>query len=204
MVEFHLLLIFALSTILLMLTPGPNMALIVANSLAYGARWGVLTVVATCSASMLQLLLVAVGMASVVTSLGAWFVWMRWAGVVYLVALGIQQWRAPAPELGGVRPQPRSMRRIFLRAVLVSLTNPKTFLFYAAFFPQFLSPTKPAGPQLLLLAGLYVLIAFAIDSVWAMGADRVRVLVGRRSRIANRASGTVLIGAGVALAMERV
>jgi homoserine/homoserine lactone efflux protein len=203
MPELHLLPAFVAAVAVLMLIPGPNVALIVANSLAYGARWGVLTVLATSSASMLQLGLVALGMASLISELGAWFDWIRWAGVVYLVLLGIQQWRAPPADLSAVRPQPRSLARIFGRAAAVALTNPKTLLFYAAFFPQFVSAKTPAGPQFAVLAGLYLLVALAIDSVWALTAARLRGAFRTRARLPNRASGAVLIGAGVGLAVAR-
>ena len=203
MPDLHLLPAFALAVTILMLIPGPNVALIVANSLAYGARWGVLTVVATSSAGMLQLGLVALGMASIVAELGGWFEYLRWAGVAYLMVLGIQQWRVAPLEMDSVRPQPRSARRIFVRAILVAVTNPKTLLFYAAFFPQFLSSERAPGPQLLVLAALYLLIALGIDCVWALSAARMRKALDRRARHLNRVSGAVLIGAGVGLALER-
>ncbi len=199
----HLLPAFALAVTVLMLIPGPNVALIVANSLAYGSRWGVLTVCATSAAGIAQLFLVALGMASVLSELGGWFEWVRWAGVLYLVLLGVQQWRAPPPQLGDVRPQPRSVSRIFGRAAIVSVTNPKTLLFYAAFFPQFLSPDRPAGPQLMVLAALYLVISVVVDCGWALAAARVRRALGTRLRFANRVSGTVLVGAGVGLALRR-
>ncbi len=186
-----------------MLLPGPNVALIVANSLAYGARWGLLTVLATSSASIMQLALVAIGMASVVEQLGGWFGLLRWAGVAYLVVLGIQQWRAIPPDLDGVRPQPRSARGIFVRAIMVSLTNPKTLLFYAAFFPQFIDPARPAATQVAVLAALYLAMALMIDSVWAFSAAKVRFVFGGRARMFNRASGVVLIGAGLGMALDR-
>jgi homoserine/homoserine lactone efflux protein len=202
MPDLQLLPAFALAVTVLMLIPGPNVALIVANSLAYGARWGVLTVLATSSAGMVQLALVAVGMASVVARLGDWFEWVRWVGVAYLLVLGIQQWRARPPDLLGVRPQPRSIGRIFARAAVVSVTNPKTLLFYAAFFPQFLSPARPPGPQLVMLAGLYLMIAVVVDCAWAMTAARVRGALGRRAAYQNRVSGAVLIGAAVGLGLS--
>jgi homoserine/homoserine lactone efflux protein len=202
-VDWHLLPAFVAATAVLMLIPGPNVALIVANSLAYGARWGLLTVLATSAASMVQLGLVALGMASVLGQLGGWFEWVRWAGVAYLVFIGVQQWRAIPADLTGVLPQKRSVSRIFARAAAVSVTNPKTLLFYGAFFPQFVSPSAPAGPQLAALAGLYLLIAVGIDSAWAVTASRLRGAIGSRSRLPNRASGVVLIGAGVGLALSR-
>lgn len=199
----HLLPAFILAVAALMTLPGPNMALIVANSLAYGARWGVLTVLATCTASMVQLLLVAVGMATAVSQLGGWFEWLRWAGIAYLLVIGLQQWFAPPPDLSGVRAQPKSLTRIFLRAAMVSVTNPKTLLFYAAFFPQFLAPDRPVAPQLLTLAGLYLVIALVLDSLWAMIASQIRRVIGRRAGLINRASGAVLISAGLGLALKR-
>lgn len=203
MPDVNLLPAFILATTALMLLPGPNVALIVANSLAYGARWGLLTVVATSGASMIQLALVSLGMASIVEQLGGWFGWLRWAGVVYLVVLGIQQWHSQPAALDGVRPQARSARAIFLRAIVVSLTNPKTLLFYAAFFPQFLDPARPVITQFLALAGLYLFMALAIDSVWAFGAAQLRILFGVRARLFNRASGVVLMSAGIGLALDR-
>ena len=199
----HLLPAFVLATAVLMLIPGPNLALIVANSLAYGARWGVLTVCATCSASMLQLLLVGLGMAELVQHMGEWFVWVRWSGVVYLVVLGIQQWRAPGADLSGVHAQPRSLGQIFGRAIAVALTNPKTLLFYAAFFPQFVAPDAPALPQWLALAGIYLVIAFVLDSAWALTSSRLRGVLRTRPQLRSRISGGVLIGAGLGLAIER-
>lgn len=203
MPDLHLIPAFIAATVALMLLPGPNVALIVANSLAYGARWGLLTVIATSSASMMQLALVAVGMASVVEQLGGWFGWLRWAGVIYLVILGVQQWRMIPPDLTAVRPQPRSARGIFIRAIVVSLTNPKTLLFYAAFFPQFVDPSRSAGSQIFFLAALYLVMALLVDSVWAFSAAKVRGVFGGRARLFNRASGVVLIGAGLGLALDR-
>ncbi len=203
MPDLELLPAFVLATAVLMMIPGPNLALIVANSLAYGARWGILTVLATSTASMLQLALVGVGMAELLGRLGGWFEIVRWMGVAYLVLLGVQQWRAASADLAGVRPQPRSAAGIFARAILVSLTNPKTLLFYGAFFPQFIAPSQPAGPQLLVLAAIYLAVALVLDSLWALAADRVRGVLGAHARLRNRVSGGLLMGSGVGLALAR-
>lgn len=203
MPDLGLLPAFVLATTLLMLLPGPNVALIVANSVAYGARWGVLTVLATTSAGVGQLLLVGLGMAELLGHAGDWLGWVRWLGAAYLVVLGVQQWRAVPRDLSDVPAQPRSARLIFVRAALVSLTNPKTLLFYGAFFPQFVAADRPAGPQLAALAALYVVIALTVDTLWAVGAARARLLLGRHARLRNRVSGGVLIGAGVGLAVAR-
>jgi threonine/homoserine/homoserine lactone efflux protein len=187
-----------------MLIPGPNVALIVSNSLAHGSRQGMLTALATSSASIAQLLLVSIGMASAVSQLGHWFGLFRWFGVAYLVLIGIQQWRARPPPLAQPgQPARQSIRSIFAKAATVSVLNPKTLLFYAAFFPQFLAADRPVAPQLAVLATLYLLIALTIDCLWAIGAGQFRSLLGAGSRLFNRISGGVLIGAGLGLALDR-
>ena len=156
MPDLHLLPTFVLATAVLMLIPGPNVALIVANSIAYGARWGVLTVLATSTASMLQLALVALGMAELVGHLGDWFEWVRWAGVAYLVVLGIQQWRAVPADLEHVRPQPRSLGRIFGRAVAVSLTNPEDAAVLWGVLPAIHHARRPARAAIAGVGGRFI------------------------------------------------
>lgn len=100
---------------LLILMPGPNVALIVANSIAHGARYGLLTVAGTSSAMLIQLALVVFGLTAIVSFLAAWFEWLRWLGVVYLLYLGVRTWRAPAIDLTKTDAQPRSLRAIYAR-----------------------------------------------------------------------------------------
>ena len=200
----HLLPGFLLAVTVLMLIPGPNVALIVANSVAYGVRYGLLTVIGTCSAMVLQLLLTGLGLTELLGQAGTLFGWVRWAGVAYLVVLGVRQWRAPVVDLTRTPPQPRSPRTIFGRAVLVSLTNPKTLLFYGTFFPQFIVPGRAIGLQVAVLSGLFVAVALAVDGgFWAVLAGRLRGLLARRGRLRNRLSGGVLVGAGLGLALRR-
>jgi homoserine/homoserine lactone efflux protein len=175
-----LYLAFVLATILLMLIPGPNVALIIANSVAYGTRFGLLTVAGTASAMVVQLALTAFGLAAALGTLGAWLEWLRWLGVAYLLVLGVRQWRTPPADLTRVPAQPRSARRIFARGLLVSLTNPKTLFFYGAFFPQFIVAGRAPGPQAALLAGTFLALALLIDGLWAMLAGRARAVLARR------------------------
>jgi threonine/homoserine/homoserine lactone efflux protein len=203
MLDPHLLAAFVLAVTVLMLIPGPNVALIVANSVAYGPRFGLLTVAGTSSAMLPQLALTALGMTGLLGALGAGFAWLRWVGVVYLVYLGVAQWRAPPVDLTRTAPEPRSARAIYLRAVLVSLSNPKTLLFYGAFFPQFISIDRPLAPQVVLLCATFLVIAAGLDAAWAMLAGRARGLLAARATLRNRLSGGMLIGAGVGLALAR-
>jgi len=192
---------FVLATAILILIPGPNVSLIVANSIAYGTRNGLLTVAGTSAAIVLQLALTALGLTATLDLLAVWFEWIRWVGVAYLLYLGVRQWRAAPVDLTRIRPQPRSVRAITLRGFLISLTNPKTLLFYGAFFPQFLSLDAPIGPQVAVLSLTFLAIAVGLDSTWALLAGRVRGVLAIRGRLRNRLSGGFLIGAGIGLAL---
>jgi threonine/homoserine/homoserine lactone efflux protein len=203
MIDPSLYLGFIAAVTVLMLIPGPNVALIVANSVAHGPRYGLLTVAGTSAAMVLQLGLVGLGMTQFLGMLGAGFEGLRWIGVAYLLYLGIAQWRAPVVDLTRTRPERKSPQAVFTRALLVSMTNPKTLLFYGAFFPQFVSADRAFLPQVVLLSATFVLLAVLLDGSWALAAGRARHLLASRGRLRNRISGGMLIGAGAVLAMAR-
>ncbi len=193
---------FVAATLLLMLMPGPNVALIVGNSVAFGTRMGLATVAGTASAMVPQLALTGWGMASLLNASGAGFAVLRWLGVAYLIGLGLRQFLAPAAQHARLPARPLALT-LWARGFFVSLTNPKTLLFYAAFFPQFVSRRAPAGLQLLVLAMTFLTLAVVIDSLWAIAAGRTRRWLAGHSRWHNRISGGVLMGAGLALALAR-
>lgn len=208
MVSADLYLAFILATAILIAIPGPNVTLIIAHSVGYGARRAMMTVMGTQIAQAAQLAFVILGMTTLVGLFAAVFEWLRWAGVIYLVWLGVQHWRAkPAPQDGDLAAAPRSVRgrRLFWQGALVAATNPKTWLFYAAFFPQFVDPARPLGAQLLILSATYLAIATALDSSYALVAGRMGRWLREtaRERLLGRITGTLLIGAGVWLATLR-
>jgi hypothetical protein len=89
MIDPSLFVAFAAAVTLLMLFPGPNVSLLVANSIAYGPKYGFLTLAGTVSAMVVQLCLTAFGMTEILSTMGLWFGWLRWIGVVYLIYLGV-------------------------------------------------------------------------------------------------------------------
>lgn len=194
---------FVAATVVLMLIPGPNVGLIVANSVAHGARYGLLTVAGTASAIVVQLALTVLGTGAVLAVLAGWFEWLRWLGVAYLVYLGVKTWRAPPIDLADTAPQSCNVNAIYLRGFLVSLTNPKTLLFYAAFLPQFIVPGGQTAGQMLLLSATFLGIAMILDGCWALLAGRLRPVLSASGRLRNRISGGLLLGAGLGLALAR-
>jgi threonine/homoserine/homoserine lactone efflux protein len=198
-----LYLAFVVAVVVLIVVPGPNVALIVANSVAHGARYGLVTVAGTSSAMVVQLALTVFGMTALLGWLAAWFEILRWLGVAYLAYLGWRAWTAPAHDLSAARAQPRSAWTIYGRGVLVSLANPKTLLFYAAFLPQFVAPGGDATAQLALLAATFLGLAIVLDGVWALLAARAGGLLATRGRLHQRLTGGLLIGAAAGLALAR-
>jgi threonine/homoserine/homoserine lactone efflux protein len=193
---------FVAATIVLMLIPGPNVALITANSIRHGPRWGLVTVAGTCAAMIPQLALTALGMTEALGLAGRWFVVLRWVGVAYLLWLGVQAWGGASHEAVSATDGRAPLGAVFLNGFLVSATNPKTLLFYAAFFPQFVAADHRAG-QLWLLAATFLVLAAVIDCGWALLAGRLRGVLASHSRLRGRMTGAVLIAAGAGLAVAR-
>lgn len=203
--NLELYLAFVLATAVLIVIPGPNVTLIVANGMAYGARRALVTVAGTQAAQAVQLVVVALGLASLMAVMAHWFEWLRWFGVAYLLWLGVQRWRARPVGEGPADPPGARPRVLFWQGFLVSLTNPKVLFFYAAFFPQFVDPALPAGPQLAVLCASFLVIAALLDGGYAVLAGRARRWIAdpKRQRLGNRITGTILIATGAWLALAR-
>ena len=200
--DWTLYLAFIAATVALAVVPGPNVALIIANSVAYGRRYGLITVAGTSSALIPMLALTAASISAAV-SVAALFDIIRWIGVAYLIYLAISTWRAPALDLSNVKPDLRSAKGIFLRGVIVSVTNPKSLMFYAAFFPQFVTPGLGVGWQLAILCTTFFVLVAALDSCWAIAAGAFRKALAVRATTRNRLSASFYLAAATGLAIAR-
>ncbi len=201
----ELFLAFVLATIVMIVIPGPSVMLTVAHSMAFGLRRALVTLAGIVCGISVQLAVTLIGMTSFMLLLADWFELLRWAGVAYLVYLGLQQWRA-APEQSQPAPGAgRSGRSLFAQGFLVTVTNPKSMVFLAAFFPQFVDPAAPLGPQLVAMSVAFVAIAYVFTGLWCLPAARLgRWLSGRRRVLwRNRITGSLFIGAGLGLALAR-
>ncbi len=182
---------------ILVVIPGPNVALIVANSLKNGFRMGVMTVLGTTAGVALQLAFVVGGLVAIVELAAEALTWIRWAGVFYLIWLGIKTWREPASDLTQIEAAPT----VFLRGCMLAAVNPKTLLFNAAFLPQFASDGS-AG-QLAIVGTVFLGVLFLGDVGWALFASSARGFLARYSHWRNRITGTFLTVAGIGLALSR-
>jgi len=201
--QIELYLAFVAATVVLVLVPGPNVAIIVANSLTHGVRYGLICVAGVSSAQAILLSCIVFGFAAIVAALGAAFEWIRWIGVVYLIYLGIQIMRSLPEDLDQSEAPRKSIKRTFGEAVLVSATNPKVLLFYGAFFPQFVDTGRPIVMQLVLLALTFWVIGTLLDCSWALAAGRLRPMLASTGRWHRFVTGGVLLIAAAALAAVR-
>ena len=192
------LLALSIATAILVMIPGPNVALIVANSIRYGFRMGSITVLGTTLGVALQLVAVIVGMAAIVELAAEALTWIRWAGVAYLVYLGIRTWNEPASDLSKVRAAPA----VFWRGCMIAALNPKTLLFNAAFLPQFVVDDGSVSGQLALIAVVFLTVLLLGDLVWAMTASSARRVLERQAGARNRVTGGFLVAAGVSLGLS--
>lgn len=187
-----------IATAILVMIPGPNVALIVANSLRYGFRMGVATVLGTTVGVGLQLSMVVLGLAALVTVAAEALTWIRWAGVAYLIYLGIRTWREAPDDLARIEAAPA----MFWRGCLIAVLNPKTLMFNAAFIPQFVGDQATVA-DLGIVATIFLVVLFAGDVLWAAFASSARPLLARYSSAHNKLTGTFLTAAGVGLALAR-
>lgn len=198
--SLSLYLTFVAASVGLILLPGPNVALILATSLTQGVRAGLATVLGAALAMVLQLTVVVLGAGMLLALSASWFEALRWVGVAYLVTLAIRAWRAQPKSAA---PQPVGTGRTMAKGFLVSLTNPKTLLFFGSFLPQFVEPGAHALGQLVLLAATFVVLSLILDSVWALAAGRLRAIAAMPERRRNRLGAGFFLGAGIGLALAR-
>ncbi len=199
----ELYLAFIAACVVVAVIPGPMVALVVANAVAYGPRAGLLNVAGAQLGLALMLGGLLAGLASLVAALGWWFDWLRLAGAAYLVWIGVKLLRASDAISPAQRPLP-PRGGFFLQGLLVMLSNPKVLLFFGAFVPQFIDPAGDTDRQLALLGVTAMVIAALSDGAYALLTGRVGALLRReRARLVSRIGGMCLIGTGIWLALTR-
>jgi threonine/homoserine/homoserine lactone efflux protein len=183
--------------------PGPTVTLIIANSLRHGARAGLLNVAGTQVGLAIIVAVVGIGLTSLIAAMGHWFDWLRLMGAAYLVWLGWKMIRSSGESADGV-PARRPRGGFLMQGALVALSNPKTLIFFGAFFPQFLDPARDQALQIATMGATAMAVAAVSDSLYALASGRAgRALSAKRVRLLSSLSGGFLIGGGVWLAVSR-
>jgi threonine/homoserine/homoserine lactone efflux protein len=201
--SLHLYLAFVAACIALALLPGPVVTLVIANGLRHGTRAALINIAGVQAGLAIVIGIVAIGLTSLMATMGYWFDWVRFAGAAYLVWLGIKLIRSPAQGVDADAPPP-PRGGFFLQGFLVLLSNPKVLVFFGAFIPQFMDMSKDHISQVALLGATFMVTGAITDTVYAVLAGRARLFFsGPRTRLLSRISGGFMIGGGIWLALTR-
>jgi homoserine/homoserine lactone efflux protein len=197
---------YVLACVVLAITPGPNMALFLANSAAHGTRAALITLAGSSTGLAILVALAAFGMTSMMAFVADWFDVIRWLGAAYLIWLGVSRlrvaWRITPDDIIVAAPAARG--KWFFQGFATSLSNPKVLLFLGAFLPQFVVADAAIGPQLALLSVTFVVVIATVDmmTVLLFGSAR-SLLMGSKRRLTEGVSGLLLVFGGIWLATMR-
>src|SRR5215203_6797637 len=193
---------FVAACIALALLPGPVVSLLIANGLRYGTRAALINVAGVQAGLTIVIGIVAVGLTTLMATMGYWFDWVRLAGAAYLVWLGIKLVRSPVEGVSTDEPPPPPRGGFFLQGFLVLLSNPKVLVFFGAFIPQFVDMSKDHFSQVALLGITFMVTGAVTDSIYAVLAGRARrFFSAQRTRQVSRISGGFMVGGGIWLAL---
>jgi len=196
-------------SLLLAVTPGPDMAVVTKNALAHGRRGVVLTTSGIALALLIWVTATAVGLSAVLRASGELLLVLKLAGAAYLAYLGLrtllESRHRPADLLAGTPPAAPS-RAIFQQGFLSAISNPKLGVFFVTFLPQFVELGQPLLPRLLELGLIFALIGWAWMNAYGLFVTRLREIITtpRVRQWMQRITGVVLLGFGARLALERI
>ncbi|WP_321922276.1 LysE family translocator [Burkholderia sp. BCC1998] len=201
-------LLFAAAYLATTLSPGPNVLLVIRNTVRYGSRGTAATIAGNLVAQGAVVMLVAFGVGAVLAEMPPLFIAMKVVGAAYLIYLGIRQLRggrnrrSPDGEAAIVEPD---RRKLFREALFVSGSNPKTMIFLSAFMPQFIAHDRPLAMQFVAMYATIACTVVIVHSVYSFGVRRLHrgIAISPWVRAAKRASGLLFVGLGIKLLTAR-
>jgi threonine/homoserine/homoserine lactone efflux protein len=196
---------FVAAALVILLIPGPGVLYVVARSIDQGRRAGLVSVLGLSAGVFVHIAAAVAGISAILLASATAFGIVKTLGAGYLIYLGLRALFARRKAAGVEAVVSRAMQRLFMDGVFVSILNPKIAVFFLAFLPQFVEPSRGPVPQQILLLGLiYVALALITDSGYALLADRVRRWLGGRigqGPLPRYVSGSVYLGLGVSTAL---
>jgi threonine/homoserine/homoserine lactone efflux protein len=197
--------IFLAAATALLLTPGPAVLYIVTRGVPQGRRAGLVSALGVGVGTLVHVTAASIGLSALLASSALAFSLVKYLGAAYLVALGVRRLLdREGANLAESGPKVARLSQVFLQAILVNILNPKTALFFLAFLPQFVDPSRGgAAGQILLLGLLFTAMGVASDSGWALLAGTSAGWLGARPHVARArryVTGGVYVGLGLATA----
>ncbi len=193
---------FCLAAAALAFVPGPTVTVIIANSLRFGSRAGLLNVLGTQIGVSLWMGIAALGLQAAIAAMGVWFDVLRLAGAAYLIWIGAKLLlsKGKLSLANGAVARPKNF---LLQGFVVIMSNPKMLVLFGALIPPFLTPGGDSLRETLVLGGTFMLIATAGDTMYALLAGRAGAwLSQKRVRAIEIVSGFCLIGGGIWMALK--
>jgi threonine/homoserine/homoserine lactone efflux protein len=201
LVSHSSLILFVSGAAILLIIPGPAVTYVVSRSIGHGRSAGLVSALGIVVGTLFHVAAATLGLSALLASSAAAFQFVKYVGAAYLVYLGIRTLRSGDAEFLQATSEERRLVRLFGQGVLVNLLNPKTALFFLAFLPQFVDPSRGhATLQILELGVLFALMGWCSDSIWAVAAGSAAELLRRNMRL-RRAQRNVSGGALVALGL---
>jgi threonine/homoserine/homoserine lactone efflux protein len=199
----HSLALFLAAGLALNLTPGPDMLYVAARGASEGRAAGIVSALGIGVGTLVHIALVAAGLAALLSAVPIAYLALRLGGAAYLVYLGVRALRATPGSSGVAELTPAPLGVIFRQGVITNVLNPKVALFFLAFLPQFVDPSRgnPAL-QVVALGLLFDLSGTLVNLAVALGSSRVaaRLRSGRSARLVQRVTGALFIALGARLA----
>ncbi len=201
------ILAFTLVAFIGIATPGPTVLLALANGSRFGVRRSMFGMAGAVLSDFVLIGAVALGLGALLAASEFWFSVVKWMGVVYLAFLGIMLLRSKGTLGEAIDATPErkgSARALFMRCFLVAVTNPKGYLFFSAFLPQFIVPSAPQVQQYVILALVFASIDFLVMLAYALlGSQAVRLLRQSGALWLDRICGGALLALAGSLAFYR-
>lgn len=199
--------LFFATSLLLALTPGPDNLFVLAQAAQRGKLAGLIVTAGLSTGILFHTLAVALGAAALFSASALAFNLLKYIGAAYLLYLAFQAWRAGRSSVQQGGEKPLGAGRLYLRGVIMNVTNPKVSIFFLAFLPQFTDPSLgQLFPQFLILGALFVvstLIIFGAISLVAGWLGTQLRSSERPEQILNRVAGTVFLGLAIKLVFTK-
>ncbi|BBB30210.1 LysE family translocator [Neptunomonas japonica] len=195
-----------LSTVLVfMITPGPSHLLMLSNSIQNGFKKSLATAIGDLSANFLQMLVASLGLVSLIQNAQEFFILVKWAGVAYLVYVGLKLFFTESPHNVKGSKQQRTSSSLFWQGFITSAVNPKAVIFFAALFPQFINPTEPLLIQFVILSITYLVIDGLFLSFYGKFSEVIaKKFSNSYGKYFNKVCGTFIIGAAIILGLKDI
>jgi threonine/homoserine/homoserine lactone efflux protein len=197
--------LFVAAALVLLVVPGPSVLYIVARSIEGGRTAGFVSVLGVQTGAILHIAFATLGLSAILASSAVAFSVVKWLGAAYLVWLGLRQIFGRDEGDDEVAVGPARLSRVFSQGVIVNILNPKTALFFLAFLPQFVDPSRGAAwTQILLLGATFVILALCSDGLYALLSGTAGGWLRRKMKGASFRRGQRFISGGILIALGAV